>query len=32
VMIIRTYRAAHGPEAAFYRTVIRVEFRASLPK
>jgi hypothetical protein len=32
VMIIRTYRASHGPEAAFYRTVIRIEFQASLPK
>jgi hypothetical protein len=32
VMILRTYRAAEGPETDFYRVVVRVEFRASLPK
>jgi hypothetical protein len=32
VMILRTYRAAEGPETDFYRTVIRVEFRADLTK
>ncbi|MDR1176038.1 MAG: DUF4128 domain-containing protein [Treponema sp.] len=32
VMILRTYRAAEGPETDFYRTVIRVEFRADLSK
>ena len=32
VMIRRTYRAAHGAELTFYRTVIRVEFTATLPK
>jgi len=32
VMIRRTYRAAHGAELTFYRTVIRVEFMATLPK
>jgi len=32
VMIKRTYRAAHGAETAYYRTVVRVEFIASLPK
>jgi hypothetical protein len=32
VMIKRTYRAAHGAEMAYYRTVVRVEFTATLPK
>ena len=32
IMIKRAYRAMHGAEMAFYRTVIRVEFTASLPK
>ena len=32
VMIRRTYRAAHGAELAYYRTIVRVEFTASLPK
>ena len=32
IMIKRTYRATHGAELAFYKTVIRVEFIASLPK
>jgi hypothetical protein len=32
VMILRTYRATEGPETDFYRVVIRVEFRANLPK
>ena len=32
VMIKRTYRATHGAELTFYRTVIRVEFMATLPK
>jgi hypothetical protein len=32
IMIIRTYRAAHGAESTFYRTIIRVEFTATLPK
>ncbi len=32
VMIRKTYRATHGPELAYYRTVVRVEFTATLPK
>jgi len=32
VMVRRTYRAMHGAETAYYRTVVRVEFSASLPK
>jgi hypothetical protein len=32
VTIQRAYRATHGAEAAYYRTVIRVEFTAALPK
>ena len=32
VMIRRTYRAMYGAETAYYRTVVRVEFTASLPK
>jgi hypothetical protein len=32
VTILRTYRAMEGPETDFYRTIIRVEFRASLPE
>jgi len=32
IMIRRTYRAMHGAEAAYYRTVVRVEFTAILPK
>jgi len=32
IMIRRTYRAMHGAELAYYRTVVRVEFTASLPK
>jgi hypothetical protein len=32
IMIKRTYRAAHGAETAYYRTVVRVEFTATLPK
>jgi len=32
IMIRRTYRAAHGAELSFYRTIIRVEFTATLPK
>jgi len=32
VMIKRTYRATHGAEVAYYRTIIRVEFTAALPK
>jgi hypothetical protein len=32
VMILRTYRAAHGAELAYYRTAVRVEFTATLPK
>jgi hypothetical protein len=32
VMIKRTYRAAHGAELAYYRTVVRVEFTCTLPK
>jgi len=34
IMIIKTYRAHHGaePENTTYRTIIRVEFTASLPK
>jgi len=32
IMIKRTYRATHWAELTFYRTVIRVEFTATLPK
>lgn len=32
IMIRRTYRATHGAELAFYRTVLCVEFTATLPK
>ena len=32
IMIRRTYRAMHGAEVAYYRTVVRVEFTAILPK
>jgi len=32
IMITRTYRATHGAEQAYYRTVIRSEFTAALPK
>jgi len=32
VTVLRTYRAAHGADVTFYRTVVRVEFTASLPK
>ena len=32
VTIRRTYRATCGAELAYYRTVIRVEFTATLPK
>jgi len=32
IMINRTYRATHGAELAYYRTIVRVEFTASLPK
>jgi hypothetical protein len=32
IMITRTYRATHGASPEFYRTVVRVEFTASLPK
>ena len=32
VMIKRTYRAMHGAELAYYRTVVRVEFLATLSK
>ena len=31
IMIVKTYRATHGAEDAFYRTVVRSEFTASLP-
>jgi len=31
IMIRRTYRAMHGAEAAYYRTVVRAEFTATLP-
>lgn len=32
VMIRRCYRATAGAELAYYRTVVRVEFTATLPK
>jgi hypothetical protein len=32
VMIIRTYRAMQGADESFYRTVVRSEFTASLPR
>ena len=32
VMITRTYRAMQGADASFYRTVVRSEFTASIPK
>ena len=32
VMIKRTYRATHGAETTFHRTVVRCEFTASLPR
>jgi hypothetical protein len=32
IMVRRTYRAFHGAELAYYRTVVRIEFTASLPK
>ena len=32
VMITRTYRATQGADESFYRTVVRSEFTASLPK
>jgi len=32
VTIVKTYRAMHGAETAYYRTVVRVEFYAFLDK
>ena len=32
IIIRRTYRATHGAELEYYRTVVRVEFACCLPK
>ena len=32
VMITRTYRATQGADDGYYRTIVRVEFTAALPK